>query len=127
MTRLYAGMVRDKLKEFSYTDEVAGLEFFISPNLDGLEIGFSVYNEMLDILLREVLRAMRDLRSTEDRFRLVKERLLRSMRRPAHNLSSHNLINYLLKTRAIRKLCPPGPSVFNKNSLFDSEFLTFLV
>jgi len=46
----------------------------------GLEIALSGYNDKLPVLLEKVLVTMRDLEVKEDRFEIIKERLLRGLK-----------------------------------------------
>ncbi|KFY13297.1 hypothetical protein V491_06446 [Pseudogymnoascus sp. VKM F-3775] len=79
-SRVYAELVRDALEEYAYDAELAGLDYSVSSYSGGLDIQISGYNDKLPVLLEKVLVTMRDLEIKQDRFEIVKERLLRGMR-----------------------------------------------
>jgi len=79
-TKLYCELVKDALVEYSYDAEIAGLEYSLSNSSLGLDIDISGYNDKMPVLLEKVLVSMRDLEVKPDRFRIVKERLLRGYR-----------------------------------------------
>ncbi len=78
--RLYADIVRDALEEYSYDAELAGLDYSVSSYSAGIEIAVSGYNDKLPVLLEKVLITMRDLEVKEDRFEIIKERVLRGLK-----------------------------------------------
>jgi insulysin len=78
--RLYTDIVRDALEEYSYDAELAGLDYSVSAHSMGLEIAVSGYNDKLSVLLEKVLVTMRDLEVKQDRFAIIKERLLRGLK-----------------------------------------------
>lgn len=78
--RLYTDMVRDALEEYSYDAELAGLDYSVSAHSMGIEIAVSGYNDKLSVLLEKVLLTMRDLEIKEDRFEIIKERVLRGLK-----------------------------------------------
>jgi insulysin len=78
--RLYTDMVRDALEEYSYDAELAGLEYSVSAHSMGIEIAISGYNDKLSVLLEKVLVTMRNLEIKEDRFEIIKERVLRGLK-----------------------------------------------
>lgn len=80
MARLYTDIVRDALEEYSYDAELAGLDYSVSSHSMGIEIAVSGYNEKLPVLLEKVLTTMRDLEVKQDRFEIIKERLLRGLK-----------------------------------------------
>lgn len=79
-TKLYCELVKDALVEYSYDAEIAGLEYSLSNSSIGLDIDISGYNDKMPVLLEKVLVSMRDLEVKPDRFKIVKERLLRGYR-----------------------------------------------
>jgi insulysin len=78
--RLYTDIVRDALEEYSYDAELAGLEYAVNSHSMGMEIAVSGYNDKLSVLLEKVLITMRDLEIKQDRFEIIKERLLRGLK-----------------------------------------------
>lgn len=79
-TRMYCQLVKDALVEYSYDAEIAGLEYELGDYNEGIEIDVSGYNDKISVLLNKVLVTMRDLEVKPDRFKIVKERLLRGYR-----------------------------------------------
>jgi insulysin len=77
--RLYIDMVRDALEEYSYDAELTGLDYSVSAHSGGIEIAVSGYNHKLSVLLEKVLVTMRDIEIKEDRFKIIKERVLREL------------------------------------------------
>ena len=80
MSQLFKSLVEDSLMEYAYDAEVAGLEYAISLQDQGFDVTVSGYNDKMAVLLEKVLVSMRDLEIKDDRFDIVKERLVRSFR-----------------------------------------------
>ena len=80
MTKVYCELVKDALNEYSYDAEIAGLEYGLASYGLGLDIDVSGYSDKMAVLLEKVLISMRDLEIKPDRFKIVKERILRSYR-----------------------------------------------
>lgn len=79
-TRIFCQLVKDALGEYSYDAEIAGLEYELGDYHVGIGIDVSGYNDKISVLLEKVLVTMRDLEVKPDRFKVVKERLLRGYR-----------------------------------------------
>jgi len=79
-TKLYCELVKDALVEYSYDAEIAGLDYDFGTFSEGLDIQVSGYNDKMSVLLEKVLTSVRDLEVKPDRFKVVKERLLRGYR-----------------------------------------------
>lgn len=79
-TRMFCQLVKDALGEYSYDAELAGLEYELGDYNVGIGIDVSGYNDKISVLLEKVLVTMRDLEVKPDRFKIVKERLLRGYR-----------------------------------------------
>ncbi|KAL1897206.1 hypothetical protein Cpir12675_002463 [Ceratocystis pirilliformis] len=78
--KLYGDLVRDALEEHSYDAELAGLSYNVGVGSHGYNIEVSGYNEKLAALLEEVLLKVRDLKITDERFNIIKERSQRNLR-----------------------------------------------
>lgn len=78
--RIYCELVKDALVEYSYDAEIAGLEYGLSSYALGLDIAVSGYSDKMSVLLEKVLVSMRDLQVEPNRFKIVKERVLRGYR-----------------------------------------------
>ncbi|MCJ1315976.1 Insulinase (Peptidase M16) [Xylographa vitiligo] len=79
-TKLYCDLVNDALVEYSYDAEIAGLAYELDHSMIGLDVHISGYNDKMPVLLEKVLISMRDLEVKPDRFKIVKERILRGYR-----------------------------------------------
>lgn len=79
-SRLYCELVKDALVEYSYDAEIAGLDYGLVSHEAGLGVEVSGYSDKMIVLLEKVLVSMRDLEVKPDRFKVVKERVLRSYR-----------------------------------------------
>ncbi|KAI9841127.1 MAG: Insulinase (Peptidase M16) [Sclerophora amabilis] len=79
-TTLYCELVKDALVEYSYDAELAGLDYALSNHSVGLDVDVSGYNDRMPVLLEKVLTQMRDLEVKHDRFKVIKDRLLRGHR-----------------------------------------------
>ncbi|KAK5134751.1 hypothetical protein LTR08_006126 [Meristemomyces frigidus] len=80
MSRLYKEVVEDSLVEYAYDAEIAGLEYSLQSHAQGLDIAVSGYNDKMAVLLEKVLITMRDLEIKQERFDLIKERVMRGMK-----------------------------------------------
>ena len=94
-SQLYHGLVQDALVEYSYAAEIAGLEYSLLSHSLGLDVTVSGYNDKMAVLLEKVLTIMRDLEVREDRFRIVKERLMRGYKnwefqQPYHQIGTYS-------------------------------------
>ncbi|KAI0815411.1 peptidase M16 inactive domain-containing protein [Xylaria sp. FL0064] len=74
---LFTDLVWDALEEYSYDAELAGLGYSVTCDPRGLLVNVSGYNDKLPVLLEQVLITMRDLIVKDDRFEIIKERLIR--------------------------------------------------
>lgn len=95
MAQLYHGLVQDALSEYSYAAEIAGLEYSMLSHSLGLDVTVSGYNDKMAVLLEKVLTIMRDLNVREDRFNIVKERLMRGYKnwefqQPYHQIGTYS-------------------------------------
>ncbi|ORE08646.1 hypothetical protein BCV72DRAFT_203143 [Rhizopus microsporus var. microsporus] len=76
-TRLYADLLKDSLNEYAYDAEVAGLAYTIENQLEGMLLAIGGYNDKLPVLLEKVVQKMRYFEVDVERFKLLKEQLLR--------------------------------------------------
>lgn len=79
-TKMYCELVKDALVEYSYDAEIAGLDYGLASYTLGLCIDVSGYSDKMSVLLEKVLESMRNLKVEPDRFKIVKERVLRGYR-----------------------------------------------
>lgn len=79
-TKFYCELVRDSLDEYSYDAELAGLDYHLSATILGMDVSVGGYNDKMSVLLEKVLTTMRNLVVNQDRFDIIKERLMRAFR-----------------------------------------------
>ncbi|KAH8696868.1 insulin-degrading enzyme [Phaeosphaeriaceae sp. PMI808] len=77
---LFINLVHDALDVQLYDANVSGLNYDMSSHSGGFEIDLSGYNEKLHILLETVLFQVRDLTVKEDRFRVIRDRMMDTLR-----------------------------------------------
>ncbi|KAJ9639866.1 metalloprotease [Coniosporium tulheliwenetii] len=97
ITHLYKNLVNDALTEYSYAAEISGLEYNLSSHALGLDVSVSGYNDKMSVLLEKVLISLRDLKVNEDRFQIIKDRLLRGLRnwdlqQPYHQVGTYSRV-----------------------------------
>jgi len=79
-SRMYCLLVRDALNEYAYDAEISGLEYDLYSYGRGLLVEVAGYNHKLPILLEKVLSKMRDIEIREDRFNVLRERIMRGLK-----------------------------------------------
>lgn len=95
VTQLYKELVEDSLIEYAYDAELAGLNYGAAMLSEALEVSISGYNDKMHVLLEKVLLQMRDLEIKQERFDIIKERMLRGLRNvgfqePFRQISSYS-------------------------------------
>ncbi len=80
MSQLYKDLVEDSLTEYAYDAELAGLQYSLSNHSQGYDVVVSGYNDKMSVLLEKVLVSMRDLKITDERFNIIKERMMRGFK-----------------------------------------------
>lgn len=78
--QLFAALVNDQMNEFSYSAHLAGIDHSIVANARGYDISVFGYSSRQGLLMNKVMESMRVTRFKEERFNLLKEKLLRSWR-----------------------------------------------
>ena len=79
-SRMFCELVKDALVEYSYDAEISGLEYHLAAYHVGLGVDIAGYSDKMSVLLEKVLLSMRDLDVKPDRFKVVKERIMRGYR-----------------------------------------------
>lgn len=92
---MYRELVNDALVEYSYDADISGLNYEFSNHQSGLSITVSGYNDKLHVLLEKVLLQVRDLEVREDRFSIIHDRMMRSLRnwdfgQPFHQVGTYS-------------------------------------
>jgi insulysin len=80
VTQLYQELVNDSLIEYAYDAELAGLGYDIGKMSEAFAVSIGGYNDKMHVLLEKVLIEMRDIEIKQDRFDIIKERLVRGLR-----------------------------------------------
>lgn len=93
-SQLYRELVQDALVEFSYAAEISGLDYNIVNHALGIDVSVSGYNDKMHVLLEKVLLTMRDLTITDERFNIVKDRLLRGFQNWDYQQPYHQVGTY---------------------------------
>ncbi|CAN9095880.1 unnamed protein product [Alternaria alternata] len=91
---LYRELVNDALVEYSYDADLSGLVYDFTNHISGLSITVSGYNDKLHVLLEKVLLQVRDLEVSEDRFKIIHDRMLRSLRNWEYGQPFHQVGTY---------------------------------
>jgi len=85
LTRLYVAMVNDELNEFSYAANLAGLSYSLYKHIRGVTVRISGYSDKQDILLKRIIAALSRPRLDPQRFRILKQDLVRNIRNRGQN------------------------------------------
>ena len=80
MTELFCELIQDALVEYSYAAELAGLSYDLQSYSIGLNVSVHGYNDKMSVLLEKVMETVHKGEVRDDRFLIVKERLMRSFR-----------------------------------------------
>jgi insulysin len=80
LSTLYRELVNDALVEYSYDADISGLRYDFTNHISGLSIAVSGYNDKLYVLLEKVLTSVCDIEIKQDRFEIIYERMIRSLR-----------------------------------------------
>lgn len=84
--QLFAALIADKLNEYSYPAKLAGIDHSITANSRGYDLSIFGYSSRQGLLMNKIMELMRTNKFKEDRFKLVKENLLRNWRNQNKNL-----------------------------------------
>lgn len=74
---LYVKSVMDALTNFSFPASLAGLNYVVKRTEYGLSISIDGYNEHADLLLKEIVKQLKDVQPLEQSFVVYKDSLLR--------------------------------------------------
>ena len=80
ITELFCELIQDALVEYSYAAELAGLSYDLQSFSVGLNVSVHGYNDKMSVLLEKVMETINNGEVRDDRFLIVKERLMRSFR-----------------------------------------------
>uniref|UniRef100_A0A0B7KQ84 Uncharacterized protein n=1 Tax=Bionectria ochroleuca TaxID=29856 RepID=A0A0B7KQ84_BIOOC len=127
--RLFTDLVRDALEQYAYDADLAGLQYTVSLGGRGLLLDISGYNDKLAVLLQQVTTTMKDLEIQDERFEVVKERLIRGFSNWELNSAYHQVgdfLNCLNSERAflVEELAAELPSITSESvRLFQKQVL----
>ncbi|KAH6828296.1 Insulinase family protein [Perilla frutescens var. hirtella] len=93
LTELFILLLKDELNEIIYQASVAKLESSVSLYGDKLELKLYGFNDKLSVLLSKVLATAKSFLPKDDRFRVVKEDMERTLRNT--NMKPLNHASYL--------------------------------
>ncbi|XP_057484528.1 nardilysin-like [Actinidia eriantha] len=93
LTGLFILLLKDELNEVTYQASVAKLESSVSPFHDKLEFKVYGFNHKLPVLLSKVLAIAKSFLPTDDRFKVIKEDMERTLRNT--NMKPLNHSSYL--------------------------------
>jgi insulysin len=94
MSTLYRELVNDALVEYSYDADISGLEYNFTNHVNGISITVSGYNDKLHVLLEKVLTFVREIEIKQDRFGIIRERVMQSLRNWEYGQPSHQVRTY---------------------------------
>ena len=102
-TVLFTALVKDALTSYSYDAEISGLVYSVAANMLGMDVVVHGYNDKLPVLLEKILLTVRDLEIRQDRFDIIKERMMRKYKnwdyqQPYHQIG--DFTRWLLNEKA---------------------------
>lgn len=77
---LYVALVKDALNKEAYTAQVAGLDYSLDSNINGIHLTIRGYNDKAHLLLERVIHTMRNLQVEPERFTRIKDQIERTHR-----------------------------------------------
>ncbi len=77
LLNLYVSSVKESMNEASYPARLAGMEFFVSNDEEGISITVNGYHDSIDELLEEILNNMNELTLPAERFNALKDKKIR--------------------------------------------------
>ncbi|KAH3684490.1 hypothetical protein WICPIJ_004540 [Wickerhamomyces pijperi] len=86
LTSLFNELFDDSLIDTSYNAELAGLSFSISTGKEGIVVDVTGYSQKASVLLQTVLTEMFQFVPTEERFNVIKERILRNYKNQGYKV-----------------------------------------
>ncbi|KAJ9698882.1 hypothetical protein PVL29_007786 [Vitis rotundifolia] len=90
LTELFMHLLKDELNEIIYQASVAKLETSIALFSDKLELKVYGFNDKLPVLLSRILAIAKSFLPTEDRFKVIKEDMERTLRNTNMKPLSHS-------------------------------------
>lgn len=78
--QLFAALVADQLNEFSYPARLAGIDHSFVANARGYDLSIFGYSSRQGLLMNKIMEVIRTSKFNEQRFSLLKDDLLRTLR-----------------------------------------------
>jgi len=78
--QLFAALVADQLNEFSYPARLAGIDHTFVANARGYDLSIFGYSSRQGLLMNKIMEVVRASKFSEQRFSVLKEDLLRTLR-----------------------------------------------
>lgn len=79
MVSIFVELFKDALNEYSYSAELAGLNYSLHKTNYGIEVSLQGYNEKLFVLMEKVFTKMVEFQVDESRFSIIKEKYSRTL------------------------------------------------
>ncbi|XVE58917.1 hypothetical protein DITRI_Ditri05aG0001400 [Diplodiscus trichospermus] len=90
LTELYIHLLKDELNEIIYQASVAKLETSVAMYSDKLELKLFGFNDKLPVLLCKILAIANSFSPANDRFKVIKENMVRTLRNSNMKPLSHS-------------------------------------
>ncbi|KAG4155994.1 hypothetical protein ERO13_D03G145400v2 [Gossypium hirsutum] len=100
LTELYIHLLKDELNEIIYQASIAKLETSVAMSDDKLELKLYGFNDKLPVLLGKILAITNSFLPTDDRFKVIKENMERTLRNSNMKPLSHS---YYLRLQILCK------------------------
>ncbi|WFD42936.1 insulysin [Malassezia psittaci] len=78
LSRVMVELVKDALSEYSYDAEVAGLQYNVDSQFEGIAVVVAGYNDKLPLLLKSVLHTLTTLKVDKKRFEIIMDQVRRN-------------------------------------------------
>ncbi|XP_076160592.1 insulin degrading metalloproteinase isoform X2 [Ptiloglossa arizonensis] len=80
LSRIFVQLFRDALNEYTYAAELAGLKWSINNSKYGITIGICGYDDKQQVLLDKIIDTMINFEVNPERFKVLKESYIRSLK-----------------------------------------------
>ncbi|MCJ8330709.1 MAG: insulinase family protein [Lentisphaeria bacterium] len=77
LMKLYTSCLNEQLNEIAYEASEAGVSYFLSYSIKGLELGVSGYSSSVQPLFKRVLQSLSNITISETRFNAINDRITR--------------------------------------------------
>ena len=79
LTELYVDMVNEQLSEFTYPAFLANLNYQLYKHVRGVTVRISGFEDKQPVLLKEILRTLTKPNIDSEKFKLIKQRMMRQL------------------------------------------------